>query len=166
MTLELLIDQPGLPGMCPISDAVEKLAHASEAGERGAIFTRREVVDFMLDLAGYTPECPLHHLRLLEPSFGGGEFVLAAVERLISAFRASGGSSDLKDCIRAVELHRNTFETTREKLRDLLSRSGFGARETERLTSAWLFQGDFLLAPLDGPFDFVIGNPPYVRQEL
>lgn len=166
MTLELLIDQPGLPGMCPISDAVEKLAHASEAGERGAIFTRREVVDFMLDLAGYTPERPLHRLRLLEPSFGGGEFVLAAVERLIQAFRASGGRSDLTDCVRAVELHRDTFEVTRDKLRALLSRSGFDASEVERLISAWLLQGDFLLASLGGPFDFVVGNPPYVRQEL
>jgi hypothetical protein len=26
--------------------------------------------------------------------------------------------------------------------------------------------GDFLLAPLDGQFDFAVGNPPYVRQEL
>jgi hypothetical protein len=27
-------------------------------------------------------------------------------------------------------------------------------------------QGDFLLASLEGEFDFVVGNPPYVRQEL
>ena len=27
-------------------------------------------------------------------------------------------------------------------------------------------QGDFLLAPLEGQFNFVVGNPPYVRQEL
>jgi hypothetical protein len=30
----------------------------------------------------------------------------------------------------------------------------------------WLVQGDFLLVPLEGRFDFVVGNPPYVRQEL
>ena len=30
----------------------------------------------------------------------------------------------------------------------------------------WLSQGDFLLAPLSGRFDFVVGNPPYVRQEM
>ena len=30
---------------------------------------------------------------------------------------------------------------------------------------AWLSQGDFLLADLEGSFDYVVGNPPYVRQE-
>ena len=166
MPLELLIDQPSFDGMCPIAEAVEKLAQTSDADERGAIFTRREVVDFMLDLAGYTPDRPLHRMRLLEPSFGGGEFVLAAAERLISAFRAFDGDSTMDACIRAVELHRGTFETTRVKLQALLLSSGFGAHESGHLISAWLFQGDFLLAPLDGRFDFVVGNPPYVRQEL
>ena len=44
--------------------------------ERGAIYTRREVVEFILDLAGYTPDKPLHRLRVLEPSFGEGDFLL------------------------------------------------------------------------------------------
>ena len=43
---------------------------------RVAIFTRSEVVDFILDLAGYTEDQPLHEKRLLEPSFGGGDFLL------------------------------------------------------------------------------------------
>jgi hypothetical protein len=103
-------------GMCPISGAVERLAHDSEGDERGAVFTRREVVDFMLDLAGYTRDRPLHTMRLLEPSFGGGEFLLATVERLIAAFQAAGGAGDLGPCIRAVELHSNTFTATRNKL--------------------------------------------------
>ncbi|MDH4481303.1 MAG: Eco57I restriction-modification methylase domain-containing protein, partial [Rhodoferax sp.] len=34
-----------------------------------------------------------------------------------------------------------------------------------RLMSAWLACSDFLLKPLRGSFDFVVGNPPYVRQE-
>lgn len=166
MTLELLIDQPALAGMCLISDAVEKLAHGSGVDERGAIFTRREVVDFMLDLAGYTADKPLHRLRLLEPSFGGGEFALAAIERLMSASIAAGALDDLAPCIRAVELHTETFIATRERVRGFLIRAGLAANEANRLLSAWLLHGDFLLAPLDGPFDFVVGNPPYVRQEL
>ncbi len=34
------------------------------------------------------------------------------------------------------------------------------------LSSQWLVQGDFLLAELPPEFAFVVGNPPYVRQEL
>ena len=165
MPLDLLIDQTELPGMCPISDAVERLAFNSDATQRGAVFTRIEVVNFMLDLAGYTPDRKLYCMRLLEPSFGGGEFVLAAATRLIAAFRAGGITGKLDDCIRAVELHSATFEATKRKLYALLLASGFSAPETARLLSAWLQQGDFLLTPLEGHFDFVVGNPPYVRQE-
>jgi hypothetical protein len=152
--------------MCPIADAVEKLAHDSDHSERGAIFTRREVVDFMLDLTGYTANRPIHRMRLLEPSFGGGEFLLAAVERLMAAFEAAGGTGDLADCIRAVELHGRTYTETRTKVINLLERSGIEPAESHRVVGAWLVHGDFLLSDLRGRFDFVVGNPPYVRQEL
>ncbi len=52
--------------------------------ERGAIFTRSEDVDFILDLVGYTPDKPIARQRLLEPSFGGGEFLYAVVSRLLA----------------------------------------------------------------------------------
>src|SRR5690606_36211813 len=48
----------------------------------------------------------------------------------------------------------------------LLSRHEIAADAATALTDCWLAQGDFLLAPLEGQFDFVVGNPPYVRQEL
>jgi len=166
MAHTLLIDQPSFEGFCLVSEAVEKLARNSEADERGAIFTRKEVVEFMLDLAGYEPSKPLYRMRLLEPSFGGGEFLLTAVGRLMSAFKASDARIDLADCIRAIELHSNTFEATKSRLAALLAEYGFGELEQTRLISAWLISGDFLLQPMQGRFDFVVGNPPYVRQEL
>lgn len=166
MAQSLLIEQPSLEGFCPVTDAVDRLARDSGADERGAIYTKREVVTFMLDLAGYESSRPLHRMRLLEPSFGGGEFLLEAVRRLISASTAFDPQADLADCIRAVELHQSTFEATKTKLAALLREQGFGERERTRLLSAWLKSGDFLLHPLQGRFDFVLGNPPYVRQEM
>ena len=166
MAHALLIEQPSLEGFCPISDAVDKLADDSGADERGAIYTKREVVEFILDLAGYEPSQPLDRMRLLEPSFGGGEFLLAAINRLMSVVKAAGGQADLVDCIRAVELHRSTFNATKEKIDSLLREHGLAGPERARLISAWLTSGDFLLHPLKGGFDFVVGNPPYVRQEL
>ncbi len=165
MAHELLIEQPSLDGMCPIAEAVEKLACNSDNSERGAIFTRREVVDFILDLAGYTPDRPLHRMRLLEPSFGGGEFLAAVIERLLLAYKAAGSIGDLKACIVGVELHSDTFVSTRIKLVELLVSLGVAKAESTRLISAWLIPGDFLLAVIPGQFDFVVGNPPYVRQE-
>lgn len=165
-----LFDSPALPGVCRMTDAVQALAHASGAEQRGAIFTRREVVDFILDLAGYTVSEPLWERSLLEPSFGAGDFLFPAIERLLAARRRAASEGKevgcIAGCIRAVELHRQTFEQVREKLLGLLLQADFSPPDAAQLADAWLVQGDFLLTPLPENFDVVVGNPPYVRQEL
>lgn len=153
-----------------VAAAIEKLATAAGTESRGAIFTRAEVVDFILDLAGYTEDQPLHEKRLLEPSFGGGDFLLPAIGRLLTAWRSSQHIKtvveELGDAIRAVELHRLTFSATRAAVIERLKQEAIEDQSAVALADRWLVQGDFLLAPLEGQFDFVVGNPPYVRQEL
>ena len=170
------------------SDLIEAVASLANAGmdERGAIFTRREVVDFILDLCGYTVDRPLHAVQVLEPSFGGGDFLLAIIDRLLASWRAFGGEAAdpaaapvvdpaldligaLSGAIRAVELHRASFDATRAKVIAVLVESGMSAAQAEALAHCWLIHGDYyyyLLAGIGGPFDVVVGNPPYVRQEL
>ena len=149
------------------SDAIEALAR-SDADERGAVFTRREVVDFILDLAGYTSDQPLHEYRLLEPSFGDGDFLLPAIERLLLSIDtdATGAVDVLGDAIRAVEVHPDSIERTSVKITDLLQEHGFSKRHALKLVKSWIIQGDFLLADLPWDFTHAVGNPPYVRQEL
>ena len=159
------------PLPCPIAEASESLAHNGGIESRGAIFTRPEVVDFILDLAGYTEDQPLHCKRMLEPSFGGGEFLSAIVRRLLTSWRAGTSAkgcpiNDLSNAIRAIELHRETYQRTREKTVALLMEEGISKESSDTLLNSWLSQGDFLLLPIEGKFDFVVGNPPYVRQEL
>jgi hypothetical protein len=157
-----------LPAGAPRPNAAPApIAEAAKA--RGAVFTRRSVVDFMLDLAGYVTSEPLHRRRLLEPSFGGGRFVLAGVERLLGAWRASEDAADdsmLDDAIRAVELDPESFDAFHSELARVLREHGLPQLSAQRLAKTWLARGDFLLDEVDGPFDFVVGNPPYVRQEL
>jgi len=161
--------QHSLPGFCPLAEAVDTLAGAGREA-RGAVYTKSAVVEFMLDLAGYQADKPLHTQRLLEPSFGDGEFLIAAARRLLAAYKKANGASparDLKDAIRAVELHRDTFTATRSKLIDALVEEGVTRKDASALAEAWLAQGDFLLADMDeAGFDYVIGNPPYIRQEM
>jgi hypothetical protein len=149
---------------------MDLLASSTDGDSRGAIYTRREVVDFILDLAGYTEDRPLHERRLLEPSFGGGDFLLPVIERLLGAWRAAkpngNALDDLSNAIRAIELHRDTFRSTYAAVISLLGREGIAPNTATALAGHWLIQADFLLAPLEGGFDFVVGNPPYVRQEL
>jgi len=155
---------------CPVSAAIEKLANIGGIEERGAIFTRREVVDFILDLVGYSSDRPLHSLRLLEPSFGDGDFLFLAIDRLLLAWKNSDMTTPpleaLGDCIRAVELHRDTFTRTRAAVIAHLSGSGIAARTATAIADRWLLHGDFLLIELPENFDVVVGNPPYVRQEM
>lgn len=166
----LAIEATATSSGCLAMDAAEVLATQGGVEARGAIFTRSEVVDFILDIAGYTADQPLYKKRLLEPSFGGGDFLLPIVTRLLAAWRstnATGSALDeLGNAIRAVELHRETFHSTRARVVDLLKREGLADDEATSLSNCWLSQGDFLLASIEGQFDFVVGNPPYVRQEM
>lgn len=150
--------------------ATQQQAPNTDAGPRGAVFTRPEVVDFILDLLGYTVDQPLYEKRILEPSFGGGDFLLPVVGRLLSAWRAARPNTspldDLGSAVRAVELHHEAFRSTFAAVVALLTREGMAAHTATALAGRWLSQGDFLLTPLDGAFDLVVGNPPYVRPEL
>lgn len=164
--LALMLREPSFPGLCRVADAVDAMANAG-IEERGAIFTRREVVEFILDLAGYDAASPLHARRLLEPSFGHGDFLLPAIDRLLVAWKRSGVEADaLQNAIRGVELHRDSFNRTHALVVQKLCIAGIELQDAENLADQWLMQGDFLLVPLSGRFDVVIGNPPYVRQEL
>lgn len=71
----------------------------------------------------------------------------------------------LAPAIRAVELHRVTYEVTRSRLVKTLLRRGLSRQDATRLCDVWLLQGDFLLADLPKGFTHVVGNPPYIRQE-
>jgi len=153
-----------------VQDSIEELAQNSEAGTRGAIFTRREVVDFILDLVGYIDTERLYEKRLLEPSFGGGDFLLPIIERLLSAWESSNSEvgivEGLGDAISSVELHHETFKSTFSSVVSLLRTHNISKKDATLLAEQWLTQGDFLLTKLEGGFDFVVGNPPYIRQEL
>ena len=153
--LPLAVDPPELPAV-------------ATTAAQGAIFTRPEVVAFILDLVGYTVDRPLHRLRLLEPSIGQGDFLLPAIDRLLCAWRAdpSANLATLQQALCGVELHTETFAATKLVVLDYLGQKGFSANDARTLADSWLIQGDFLLVEINGCFDLVVGNPPYVRQEL
>lgn len=165
-----LFDALTCPPRAPaLQQAIDAMA-ATDENARGAVFTKRVVVDAILDLVGYTSDQPLHERRLLEPSFGDGDFILPALERLLRAFELSGGRpNDAKDALlhalMGVELHPDSVGVTRTGV--LLQLQAFGVNEEDAqvLAGTWLRQDDFLLTELGEPFDVVVGNPPYVRQE-
>ncbi len=168
MQLSLLAPDRRSPAL---ENALRLLSDEGDEKERGAVFTSSEVVELMLDLAEYVHTAPLANLRLLEPSFGDGDFLLPAISRLMISYYSQGGTAqraaaELADAITAVELHRLTYERTLGRVVQVLLDAGLSEGDARRLSGKWLICDDFLLADLGGePFEFVIGNPPYVRQE-
>jgi Eco57I restriction-modification methylase/TaqI-like C-terminal specificity domain len=170
MNAEIQLHQACLPGLCPVEEATGILAHSTSADSRGAIFTKREVVEFILDLVGYKSSAALCEMRLLEPSCGGGDFLVPAIKRLLAArevlMQKGRTVPALDHCIRAIELHQATFDGARALVLSTLVAGGIENSEAQRLVGIWLTRADFLLTASPGQFDVVVGNPPYVRQEL
>lgn len=168
--MNLLFDSLGAQARsAEVSAALGALAAVDET-DRGAVYTRPELVAAILDLCGYTSDRPLHQMRLLEPSFGAGDFLLPVLERMLAAYAGHGGNPDqalarLAGSLRAVELHPQSFEQVRVPVIERLMRAGVTRADAEELCAQWLIRDDFLLCQLAGGFDFVVGNPPYVRQE-
>lgn len=133
----------------------------------GEVFTRRWVVDVLLDLTGYRAERDLASLRLLEPACGTGAFLGPVVERLISSARRHGHRlDDLEPTIRAYDLQACNVLVARRLCAGLLTAAGMATTRAEALTAKWVSQADFLLAADDDrPTDVAVGNPPYIRYD-
>ncbi|ADC63504.1 Eco57I restriction-modification methylase domain-containing protein [Allochromatium vinosum] len=161
-----LLDILGPTARCSaIKGALARLAR-----QRGAASTPPAVVNALLDLAGHTPDRPLYRRRLLEPAFGRGEVLLAAIERLLASYSLAGGQASeavhaLRDAIRAVELHVAGHDAAARAVEARLIAAGLSERDAHRLRTIWLVRDDFLLCHLNGEFDCVVGHPPQTRLE-
>ena len=155
------------------SEALSKaIATLSETGveKRGAVFTDPKVVTFMLELIGYSSKQNLTKFRILEPSFGKGDFLLPIVDRLLISYKSYSQNDEplttLCNSVKGIELHRETAQETKIKVVELVKNHGISFKVASRLADYWVLQDDFLLTPITGKFTHIIGNPPYVRQEM
>lgn len=133
--------------------------------DKGQIYTRSDVVEFMLDLSGLADSIDLKKLRILEPSCGAGEFVLAIARRLVSSATSKPKISDLYDKVLAYELVGESLDQAKDAVRAFLVAQGYKTSLVTPLLDNWFRKGDFLLDPIDGAFSHIVGNPPYVRVE-
>ena len=137
----------------------------------GAVFTKPEIIELILDMAGYTPEKNrLADSRLLEPSCGDGAFLAAAVTRLLSSELTHRGHIDWGDesigqAITACDVNSGFVAEARRHVTDQLIGAGCPTARAEALAERWVEHADFLLTMRSNRFDYVVGNPPYVRIE-
>jgi adenine-specific DNA-methyltransferase len=133
----------------------------------GEVFTRRWVVDLILDLVGYTPDKDLGAQRLCEPSCGTGAFLIPVVDRLIaSSQKHNRPLASLGDAIRAFDLLEVNAERARKAVALRLEEAGLDRVAADALAETWVTTGDFLLAEHEPRSTaYVVGNPPYIRLE-
>lgn len=133
---------------------------------KGVVYTKRWVVELLLDLAGYTPEANLASRVAVEPAAGEGAFLGPMIERLVdSCRRFKRPISECTEAIIAYELDEASAHRGRNVTIELLTRSGLRHEAAERLANAWVRTGDYLFDATAVEAEFVIGNPPYVRLE-
>lgn len=148
--------------------AASLAASALEEGhEYGTVFTRRWVVELILDLVGYTSERDLAALRAIEPACGSGAFLGPIVERLSRSCRLHGREiADAADALRACDLQPAHVAESRRVAEERLLADCWAVDDARALAERWVVHDDFLLGLHEvGTSDFVVGNPPYIRLE-
>jgi adenine-specific DNA-methyltransferase len=135
--------------------------------EHGEVFTRRWVVDLILDLVGYCADRDLVEMKAVEPACGSGAFLVAMIERLMDSARLHGRNlKEAQGALVATDLVPGNVATSQAMAREALQSGGMRRNVADKLAEAWIRQGDFLLdPPAERSADFVVGNPPYVRLE-
>lgn len=159
-----MVQQTALPvgGRMPTPETT-----VDPGADYGEVFTRRWVVDLILDLVGYDADEDLGARLLVEPSCGTGAFLLPIVDRLIASSRRHGRSlEELGPALRAFDLLEANTQRARKALVMRLAEAGLDEERAHALAGRWVITGDFLLqAHVAGGADFVVGNPPYIRLE-
>lgn len=138
-----------------------------EAIEHGEVFTRRWIVDLILDLVGYRSDLDLATLRVVEPACGAGAFVVPLIERLSRSCRNRGHDlAAASDALCAFDLLQGNVDRTRTAAVTALIKDGWPIEDSTQLVTRSITRGDYLLdARARARADFVVGNPPYIRLE-
>ena len=144
--------------------------------ENGCVYTPPELVNEVLDAAGYVPTEDLSSMTVLEPSCGDGAFLVEIASRLVESIHLRTPPSDsaqidreiheaLSDCIMAIEIDGDALETAKHRVLDALEeRYEYVPVDGTHVFSRW-HTGDAIkyLNDVNDTFDFIVGNHPYVR---
>ncbi len=161
---------PGLIGRLYERELASK---KSSQRATGSFYTPDYLVDFVVKftleplLQGLSVD-EICKLRILDPSCGGGAFLLGALRCLESHCVAAGGTPGprlrkrlCRQCLVGVDLDPGAIEVSRAALR-----MAVGGRSSQPLQIS-LLVGDALLPETEvGPIDAIVGNPPWGQKGL
>ncbi len=142
----------------------------------GQVYTPSSLVEFILDLSGYTEAAQLEEMTVLDPACGAGAFLLGALERLAGRLQRRGDDprtvpghqalcTAVESCLFGVDKDPVACDLARDAIHQGVEDIS-GRKAPEGLFAGNVLTADFLLAdsralPLER-FHLVVGNPPYV----
>jgi len=126
----------------------------------GQVFTPEYIVNQILKEVGYLEENMLNK-KILEPSFGNGAFLKIIIEKLIVYCLCNNISkSEINNQllnIYGIEIDKKLYEETIYELNFITAKYGLNK-------VSWnLFNEDSTSFETNIKFDFIVGNPPYIR---
>ena len=131
----------------------------------GEVFTKLDVVDYLLDEVDYLSTKNLNNVRILEPASGQGAFAIEIINRLIkSSIKFNFDFIEaLNHNVRLFEIDKSNFESLKKNILKYIQSNGFSI---EKINSLIFSNSDYLLYETDFTFDCIVGNPPYIRHEI
>jgi len=136
----------------------------AERRQRGHYSTPPNLVAWMLDALGYRAERHLEHLTLLDPSCGSGNFLAAAIERLMARGRALGWPAWRILAALQTNLWGLESDPIACALADLRLQGLARPLAAKARLQFHIHQADALALSAAPRFQFVVGNPPYLSS--
>ena len=133
--------------------------------DQGQYMTPKEIVEMILDEINYTNENVLKK-TIIEPSFGDGNFLIQIIERIVEQGEKQQLSSNqlstiIKQHVFGIEKDKILYKKTIDSLNSKLEEYHIPKIDWTKN----LLCGDTLLlySQFENKFDYVVGNPPFVR---
>lgn len=131
----------------------------------GQVFTPDDEIERILTEAGYFGGAVLNS-KILEPSFGDGRFIKKILHRLILYCKMKHMSNEeiaqqIENNIYGIEVDHDVYQKAKDEILEYIySEIGIYADVNLYLDDTLSAYKNYL-----GFFDFVVGNPPYVRVQ-
>ena len=131
----------------------------------GQVFTPDWIVIEILDLVGFKDENILNN-KIIDPACGDGAFLKIIVKRIIEKgqdlnYSINEIKKQLEETVYGIEIDETEFKNCIDNLNNIILN-----KLDKTIDINWnIYKGDTLTKYKDyiGFFDFVVGNPPYIR---